>query len=52
MKLKEDLNSDNAGDKNIQKQVKQKLLQAQQEEALFVKTSAALQVSVKLEFIH
>ena len=46
MKLKEDLdnNNDNAGDKNnIQKQVKQKLLQAQQEEALFVKTSAALQ---------
>ena len=40
MKLKEDLNgnTDNAGDKAaIQKQVKQKLLQAQQEEALFVK---------------
>ena len=39
MKLKEDLNgNDNAGDKTaIQKQVKQKLLQAQQEEALFVK---------------
>ena len=52
MKLKEDL-TNNAGDKtntsannNLvvhQKQVKQKLLQAQQEEALFVKTSSALQ---------
>ena len=52
MKLKEDL-TNNAGDKSTtsannnvvvhQKQVKQKLLQAQQEEALFVKTSSALQ---------
>ena len=47
MKLKEETN---AGDKTntsaavvVQKQVKQKLLQAQQEEALFVKTSSALQ---------
>ena len=50
MKLKEETN---AGDKTnsaavvVQKQVKQKLLQAQQEEALFVKTSSALQTKME-----